>query len=211
MVLSESIVQALAALHDRLKPANVKWLVGGSCGLLLQGVPIGREPRDLDVYMDETDAIPFHHALKDLAMDAPQFSRTPIYESVLSHYAVPSVQLEAVGGFRVQACGAEYRVEIGSLLYDFGFQAEAAGRRIPLMPLAHEFLFNILRERPDRYEAIAPVIKGDLALHLPPLIAIIGRNLISAELLERMNGLLGVSLQERMAVKDAGGTFSAGR
>lgn len=211
MNLSESILQALATLHDRLKPLEAKWLVGGSCGLLLQGVPIGREPRDLDVYMDESGVKPFYDYLADLAVDLPQFSRTPIYESILSHYAFTGVQLEAVGGFRVRSEGAEYRVEVGSLLAGCGFQAAVEGRSIPLMPLAHELAFNMLRGRPDRYEAIAAAMKLNMALHLPPLLSIIGRNIFPIGLLERMNDLLDVSLQERMSMSNAGSSFSAGR
>lgn len=198
MELSDSMINAIAALHGGLQSSQVPWLVGGSCGLALQGVSIGREPRDLDVYIDEQNVEAAHEAMKEFAIDTPSFSKTPIYESVLSHYDVNGAQTEMVGGFRVRADGADYAVEIGALLAGFRIQALAGGRSIPLMPLAHELLFNMLRKRPDRYEAIAAVMKRNYILHLPPLFAIIRRNRLTPELIDAAGTLLGLQLQERM-------------
>ncbi|WFB60872.1 hypothetical protein [Paenibacillus sp. BR1-192] len=44
--------KALATAIHKLNQAPVAWLLGGSCCLLLQGVELGKPPRDIDIYAD---------------------------------------------------------------------------------------------------------------------------------------------------------------
>ncbi|MNW16650.1 hypothetical protein D3C71_2155640 [compost metagenome] len=58
------------------------------------------------------------------------------------------------------------------------------------MPLAHEFVFNILRNRPDRYLAIAVLIRNNPSKHLPLLSKLLARNEWSADLVAKMAEIL---------------------
>jgi hypothetical protein len=159
LVLSVSLKSAIESVSKALNTTDAKWLMGGSCGLALQAVSIKSAPRDLDIYVDLPDVEKVHQALLASVTDHPHFSTTEIYESCLSHYAVEGVQVEVVGGFRVQSANSLYAVE-ASYLYDrHGSRIEFAGQYITLMPLAHELLFNCLRKREDRYQAIAEQIR----------------------------------------------------
>jgi hypothetical protein len=183
-------LDALQQIHDLLAEKNVSWLVGGSCGLLLQGVTITEPPRDLDLYVDMETATGVNEALQMYATDQLQQSQTGIYKSLLSHYQVANVSIEVVGGFEVHAQNSHYKVEVDDFLDAFGVSYKLKDKHIGLMPLAHELVFNILRQRPDRYMAIAEKIRMNPAEYLTPLNKILERNTFSAEFLKMLTEML---------------------
>ncbi|GIP37482.1 hypothetical protein J31TS4_07620 [Paenibacillus sp. J31TS4] len=156
--MEDAIRKALASVADRLEGADAVWMVGGSCGLLLQDVQLDRPPRDLDLYADQAGAKLVYEALAADATDKPAYSETPIYASELVHFAIEGMAVELVGGFRVMARDCRYEVSMNRLL-PYASSWTGLSRPILLMPLAHELVFNWLRERPDRYERIAETMK----------------------------------------------------
>ncbi len=169
MQVSSELHHALQQLSERFGQAGNCWLVGGSCGLLLQNVRLDAMPRDIDVYADDVRVSRLHVLLNDLAVDEPEVSRTDTYHSTLSHYKLGDYLMELVGSFKVHASGSRYEVLVENLLLPEAKTAEIGGFSIPLMPLGHELVFNVLRERPDRYQAIAATMTTDLGSHMPLL------------------------------------------
>lgn len=163
--------------------------------MLLHGVPIHKPPRDLDIYVDQAGAEQFHEALADVAADEQQYNETEQYRSTLSHYTIAGVSVELVAGFVVRAPGAAYQIHIQDMLVPFARRAAVCGTPIGVMPLAHELLFNMLRGRPDRYEAIAETMRRDLAVHLPAMQAIAAANTLDEAWRTKIAALLG--LEER--------------
>jgi hypothetical protein len=182
-------LQALEQIHAHLQEKHITWLVGGSCGLLLQEVPITLPPRDLDIYVDTEDARLVYKALRSYATDRLKLSQTDIYSSVRSHFQIGNVLIEVVGGFEVQAEHSHYGVEINGFLDGFGASYDIKGGQIGLMPLAHELVFNMLRQRPDRYLAIAERMGKNPSYYLTTLNKIVKRNTFSPAFLNKLNGL----------------------
>lgn len=58
------------------------------------------------------------------------------------------------------------------------------------MPLSHELVFNVLRARPDRYEATAAAILLNPNEHLPLLSKILTRNRLNMQHRSTLSGLL---------------------
>lgn len=181
---------ALSILQLKLKPLSGSWLVGGSCGLMLQGMPLDSPPRDLDIYVDATEVNKVHNSLKHYAVDQLQFSETPRYQSMLSHYHIGDVTVECVGNFCVRHAGSRYQVSIASCLFQHRACVSLGGEMLYCMPLAHELVFNILREREDRYMAIASMMSAEKQRYLPALIEIIQNNQFSEFHLNQLRSLL---------------------
>jgi hypothetical protein len=194
IMLSASLLTAIEKVAGALRSEGAKWLLGGSCGLLLRGIPIQRNPRDLDFYFDADSEIMVYHALHGYAIDKPQYSQTDIYESTLSHYQLENIIVEGVGSFRVIAMESHYTVETAYMDKHFPFYEHIGNERIPLIPLAHELVFNILRKRPDRFEPIAAAMLADPQTHLPALQNLLSRNRLGQEALAQVEKLLGQTL-----------------
>lgn len=189
----EPVLRALAIMGQKLTPCVSNWLVGGSCGALLQGVPLRAVPRDLDVYADTDDAITVHKLLSDFSIDEQQYNETSMYGSVLSHYSIEGVHVELVGSFKVRLEQAEYAVRIQSLLSSYAEIGLVDDTPIHFMPLAHELVFNVLRERPDRFEAIAETMRSAPDKHIPLLHMMLASNSIGRSYVERLWRLLHLS------------------
>ncbi len=190
MVISESMNKVLIEINKKIYMAGADCLIGGSCGLLLQKVPLANQPRDLDIYVDQQQVQHISGLLQQYAIDQLQYSETGIYRSYLSHYDMDGVQVELVGGFQVEVEGAYYRVEVSDLMMKYSFPVFPGNNCIRVMPLAHELVFNVLRNRPDRYHRIAEVMKSNKDLYLPPLRDIIERNRFNQGYLDKLNGLI---------------------
>lgn len=186
---------AIRTAADRCSELTRPWLIGGSCGLLLQGVHLEQAPRDLDLYIDEEAVGDFHRALSDFAVDEPAFSVTDKYSSTLSHYNMGGIPVELVAGFEVKVTQAAYRVDVAGCLSRFSSVHVVGEAIVRCMPLSHELLFNLLRERPDRYESIASSMRRDKDAHLPALRALAAANHIGDLWLRRMCELLHLQRQ----------------
>jgi hypothetical protein len=189
MVMPQHMSSALITLHQALEQANVPWMVGGSCGLVLQGVHVHAEPRDLDVYADFRDTAPLHQRLISYSVDDPEWSETGMYKSLLSHYEIAEVQVELVGSLLVHTSDSIYEVRVGGASAIKGPMHPLESIILPLMPLSHELIFNVLRNRPDRYEAIAAAMRRSPDDHASQLQGLITSNNLSIGVVEQLRSL----------------------
>ncbi|UKS30611.1 hypothetical protein LOZ80_17370 [Paenibacillus sp. HWE-109] len=191
MVLLEPLLPSITTIQTELLQApGLRYLIGGSCGLLLQQVDIGRSPRDLDIYVDVDDVTPIYSTLHKYAVDSPVYSETPIYASILSHYQIDGTAVEVVGDFKVQAMECSYQVEVAYLWETHSQSALIDNQNIRIMPLAHELLFNLLRDRPDRYEAIVRTMMLNPEPHRRVLADIMQRNQWGSAFRQKVEALL---------------------
>lgn len=184
------VIPALTQLASLCKDSESNWLLGGSCSLWLQDVSISAAPNDIDVYVDVQDVEDVHSQLIELALDEPHMDESGLYRSCLSHYRLKGLTMELVGGFEVRTEGATYRTEVSDMLFSEAPVWKLGNAKISLMPLAHEFVFNVLRNRPDRYLSIAAIIRNNPAEHVPLLTRLLASNKWSAEYVSKMAEIL---------------------
>lgn len=174
------------------------WLLGGSCGLLLQGVELQQAPRDIDVYADIAAAKALHRCAPGRKLDEPAVDKTGPYASLLSHYQVGECSLELVGGFEVWARQSWYRTQIEQVLAPYAYEAQMDSYRLRLMPLGHELLFNLLRGREDRYVPISLRIRQEPELHQPVMAAMSQHNIWTSRFRSEVEELVGFTWSEEI-------------
>lgn len=204
MAAVEYPVDAVAALARRLELCGAIWVIGGSTGLAMRGASLGRVPRDVDIYADEDDATRIHANLANDALDVPQYSETERYRSILSHYTIEGAAIELVGNFRIASGGSHYRTEVERMLYPNGDDCQLLGSTVRLVPLGHELIFNILRERDDRCKLIGERIRRQPERHLPPLRALLARNDLTHAAITEIAGYVNVPITELTKISTAG-------
>ncbi|MFS0722661.1 hypothetical protein [Paenibacillus sp. 1P07SE] len=189
MSAASHMTESLAVIARLTEAAHTAWVVGGSAGLMLRGLPLPQPPGDLDLYADEPDAEKLHQLLSAYAVDQPQRSRSGLYDSVLSHYRIGETQVELVGGFTITDPKGSYRTEVREVLLADAYCTKAAGIQVALVPLVHELLFNALRGRADRTSLIARALEEEPGSdgHIRLLRKIASRNRLSPELTRQMN------------------------
>lgn len=176
--LASELLTALRLLRRRLDGTEAPWVLGGSCALWLHEVTLTALPHDIDVYTDDEHIPILHELLCDLAMDEPILDESGIYRSRLSHYRLGEYGMELVGGFTLRTGSSSYLTEVAEVLAPAAIQIQldSAEGKLPLMPLSHELLFNILRSRPDRYRAIADAMAREPEQHSALLRTLIRSN-----------------------------------
>lgn len=178
----DDILRALSAFAAQTEDCSARWVVGGSAGLALRGARLASAPRDLDIYADAAAAAALHERLAGWASDGPAWDETGRYRSLLSHYRYGGVTIELVGDFEVQVPDSRYRTEVDAFLYAHGddWAPHVGARPIRLMPLGHELIFNLLRERRDRALEAARLIRSEPEAHMPALRRLAARQSLSA-------------------------------
>jgi hypothetical protein len=179
---SDFPVAALALLAESLENCDARWVVGGSTGLALRGAKLDLAPRDIDIYVDHDSVFSVHDRLSSNCLDGPEDNRTERYHSILSHYRLAGAIVELVGEFRVSAMQSSYLAEVNDFLYPNGDKVEVDGFEIAIVPLAHELLFNLLRERKDRAVVAGDLMAQNPEKHMPLLQDLIRRNRFSLEI-----------------------------
>lgn len=174
-------VTGLARLAQILDGCGARWVVGGSTGLALRGAQLDRAPRDLDIYADESSVWKIHDRLQADVIDGPVWSETERYKSMLSHYRLDSITVELVGQFQVEALDSRYVTEVDAVLFPLADRVELHTGVVQLIPLGHELIFNLLREREDRATAAARLIASHPERHMPIMQQLIARNVLSEQ------------------------------
>ncbi|WP_051286833.1 hypothetical protein [Paenibacillus taiwanensis] len=154
---------------------NTRWLLGGSCSLLLQGVELDRLPRDIDIYADTKHAEQLHTFWLTCSIDTPQWNESPIYRSLLSHYSCDHNAIELVGEFSVRTDWCTYQTVISDVLWNQRIQKHSGKVMLNLTPLSHELVFNVLRDRSDRVVTIAESINRNPMQHVDAMKAVLGQ------------------------------------
>ncbi|MGM0880480.1 MAG: nucleotidyltransferase domain-containing protein [Bacillota bacterium] len=174
MTEMKHIQKALATVIHATESKPSKWVVGGSAGLMLRGIPLSAAPRDLDIYCDDEDMYSIFQSLREFAVDEPTVSVTGMYRSRLCHFHIHNVQVELVGGFQVKASGCHYATAVRELLIPYGKRIKLSGtsQSVYVAPLAHELCFNMLRGRSDRVQLIVQAFAEAPEIHTGALQAI---------------------------------------
>ncbi|MCG7406434.1 hypothetical protein MH117_03320 [Paenibacillus sp. ACRRX] len=172
--LPPSIAGALLWLKAQ-EVNDIRWLLGGSCSLLLQGVELEQPPRDIDIYADSQQAEQLHKIWQGASIDTPEWDESPIYRSLLSHYSCDHNAVELVGEFSVRTDWCTYQTVINEGLWNHRIREHTDKLMLDLTPLSHELVFNMLRGRLDRVEKIAETINRDPERHVDAMNAVLGQ------------------------------------
>lgn len=187
--LNPALAEAILALKST-ENNIASWLLGGSCGLLLQGVSLEKEPQDIDIYADKRETVSLQQAWKEWSIDQPEWNETAMYRSLLSHYRLGTSVAELVGDFYVQTSWCSYTIRIKDGLDKHAVDWMYAGQHLKLMPLAHELVFNILRARDDRIKPIARTMEQEPERHRKAIPFVLSNCEPQGELISKLKQLI---------------------
>jgi hypothetical protein len=88
----------LRLLSDELRKAEVKWVLGGSLSLALQGVEV--KPADIDVLTDKEGAFKASAILKKYEERKVEYSQTEKFASYFGVFKINDVKVEIMGDYK---------------------------------------------------------------------------------------------------------------
>ena len=93
----------LRQIHAQLSNTDVNWVVTGSLGFALQGVPV--QPDDIDLQTDKAGAYEIERLFSDLVIREVKFSATERIKSHFGALQIDGIEVEIMGD--IQKRGAD--------------------------------------------------------------------------------------------------------
>ena len=125
----------LRQIHARLCNTDVNWVVTGSLGFALQGVPV--QPNDIDIQTDKAGAYEIESLFSDMVIRKVKFSDT---ERIRSHFGalkIDGIEVEIMGDIQKRDVDGVWE-EIVDLVH-YKRMVEIAGLIIPVLSLEYEY------------------------------------------------------------------------
>ena len=144
--LNPAFVEVLRKLDRELSPTDINWVVTGSVGFALQGVPV--VPNDIDLQSDEAGVYEIERRLAEFVVRSVTFSAT---ERIRSHFGALRI-----GGIKVEIMGdIQKRLEDGRWEEPVDLRrhkrvVEMVGMQLPVLSLAYEYTAYLRLGRKDR-------------------------------------------------------------
>ena len=127
-------LQVLRKLYERLKDSNVNWVVTGSLGFVLQGVPV--EPHDIDIQTNKEGAYEIERFFSEFVVEPVRFKES---ERIRSHFGalmIEGVKVEIMGDIQKKV-NDEWEPPVDINRYKRFVQIE--GMEIPVLDLEYEY------------------------------------------------------------------------
>jgi hypothetical protein len=125
----------LRQIHARLCNANVNWVVTGSLGFALQGVPV--QPNDIDIQTDKAGAYQIESLFSDVVIRKVKFSSTERIKSHFGALQIDGIEIEIMGDIQKKGADGVWE-EIVNLVY-YKRMVEIAGLIMPVLSLEYEY------------------------------------------------------------------------
>jgi len=133
-MIPQTHLKVLYKLYERLKDSNVNWVVTGSLGFGLQGVPV--EPHDIDIQTDKEGAYEIERLFSEFVVKPVKFRES---ERIRSHFGtlmIDGIKVEIMGGIQKKVNG-EWEPPVDIDKYKRFVQIE--GMEIPVLDLEYEY------------------------------------------------------------------------
>ena len=128
-------LSVLRQIHARLSNTDVNWVVTGSLGFALQGVPV--QPNDIDLQTDKAGAYAIESLFSDVVIRKVKFSAT---EQIKSHFGalqIDGIEVEIMGDIQKRGADGVWEEIVNPAHYRQ--MVEIAGMFVPVLSLEYEY------------------------------------------------------------------------
>ena len=94
-LIPTEFLHALREIHRRMAETDVVWVVTGSLGLAIKGIPV--TPHDIDIQTDRTGVEAFARLFAEEMVEAPYFRESAHTRSWFAVFEIGGVTVEVMG------------------------------------------------------------------------------------------------------------------
>lgn len=144
-MVSDRQLNVLKIISERLMECDIPWVITGSLGMALQGVPL--EVHDIDIQVCGEDTFAIEHLLLEFSTKPVSFSGTDQIKSYLGRFVVAGIQVEVMGGLQKKLPGETWEPPVDVTRYRH--YIIAGNMLLPVLSLAYEQeAYRILGRKP---------------------------------------------------------------
>lgn len=149
-MIPDQYFQALRKIAAGLKDAPIIWVVTGSVGMALQGMPL--EVHDIDLQTDSDGAYSIERALMDYTVRPVRFVESERIQSHLGMLEIDGIQVEIMGGVQKRLENHEWEQPVKVETYRIWLDMD--GMQVPVMSLDYEYQAYLKMGRTQKAEMI---------------------------------------------------------
>ena len=125
----------LRQIYARLSNTDVNWVVTGSLGFALQGVPV--QPNDIDIQTDKAGAYEIESLFSDVVVRKVKFSSTERIKSHFGALQIDGIEVEIMGDIQKRGADGVWEEVVDPAHYRQ--TVEIDGMIIPVLSLEYEY------------------------------------------------------------------------
>jgi hypothetical protein len=145
-LISPRHLAVLGILYDRLQGSPVRWVVVGSLGLALQGIPV--TVHDIDIRTDKAGAYEMARLFSDVVTDPVAFSSAERIRSYFGALRIKGVRVEIMGAVQMRREAGGW--EASTAFEPYTRLITIKQMRVPVMSVEHELHSYRKLRRPDK-------------------------------------------------------------
>ena len=128
-------MNVLRRIQARLSDTYVNWVVTGSLGFALQGVPV--QPNDIDIQTDEVGAYQMESLFSDMVIRKVKFSATERIKSHFGALQIDGIQVEIMGDIQKKGTDGAWEEPVDPAHYRR--MVDIDGLLVPVLSLEYEY------------------------------------------------------------------------
>ena len=150
-------LNVLRQIHARLSNTDVNWVVTGSLGFALQGVPV--QPNDIDLQTDKAGAYAIESLFSDVVTRRVKFSATERIKSHFGALQIDSIQVEIMGDIQKRGADGVWEEIVDPARYRL--MVEVDGMLVPVLSLEYEYEAYLKFGRTERAKMLRRWLDGE--------------------------------------------------
>ena len=128
-------LNVLRQIHARLFSTDVNWVVTGSLGFALQGIPV--QPHDIDLQTDKAGAYEIESLFADVVIRKVKFSATERIKSHFGALQIDGIEVEIMGDIQKRGADRVWEEIVNPAHYRQ--IVEIDGLLVPVLSLEYEY------------------------------------------------------------------------
>lgn len=156
-MLNPNYLKVLHRINARLSNTSVKWVVTGSLGFALQGIPV--KPNDIDIQTDKDGVYDIESCFSEFVTKKVVFSSTGRIRSHFGELMIDGIKVEIMGDI-------QKRLENGSWESPGNLEhhkrvVKVEGMQVPVLSLEYEYHAYLKLGRTEKAEMLKNWLHGE--------------------------------------------------
>ena len=150
-------LNVLRQIHARLSNTDVNWVVTGSLGFALQGVPV--QPNDIDLQTDKAGAYAIESLFSEVVTRRVKFSATERIKSHFGALQIDGIEVEIMGDIQKKGADGVWEEIVDPARYRL--MVEIDGMLVPVLSLEYEYEAYLKFGRIERAKMLRRWLDGE--------------------------------------------------
>lgn len=149
-------LEVLRKIYNRLNNTDVNWVVTGSLGFALQGMPV--EPNDIDIQTDKQGAYEIERHFSDFVTEKVRFSSAERIRSHFGELMIDGIKVEIMGDIQKRLEGGNWESPVDLECHKRVIEVE--GMQVGVLSLEYEYQAYLKLGRIEKAEMLRKWLKG---------------------------------------------------